>query len=187
MTTSLFSLSHINICLSVSAEKTNSNNEALKKNHNGFLHGVYSCSNFLTSVIFLVWLIGGCAGNSCHLSVVDTLLCIYIYNSCYTWWLFLFFFFEVSLVSQLTVSVLQDWWSDLLDNNCKEVDYSGKMVLLLDILTMSSNVGDKALVFSQSLSTLDLIEQYLSKLTRPGKKGKYWKRRKDWYRCVYPV
>ncbi|KAG5611116.1 hypothetical protein H5410_022397 [Solanum commersonii] len=85
-------------------------------------------------------------------------------------------------VSQLSVSVLQDWWSDLLENNCKEVDYSGKMVLLLDILTMSSNVGDKALVFSQSLSTLDLIEQYLSKLTRPGKKGKYWKRRKDWYR-----
>lgn len=98
------------------------------------------------------------------------------------------FYFEMSLlVSQLTVSVLQDWWSDLLENNCKEVDYSGKMVLLLDILTMSSNVGDKALVFSQSLSTLDLIEQYLSKLTRPGKKGKYWKRRKDWYRCVYLV
>ncbi|XP_055834893.1 protein CHROMATIN REMODELING 20 isoform X2 [Solanum dulcamara] len=98
----------------VPGEKPNSNSEALKKNHNGFLHG--------------------------------------------------------------------DWWSDLLENNCKEVDYSGKMVLLLDILTMSSKVGDKALVFSQSLSTLDLLELYLSKLTRPGKKGKYWKRRKDWYR-----
>lgn len=98
----------------VPGEKPNSNNEALRKNHNGFLHG--------------------------------------------------------------------DWWSDLLENNCKDVDYSGKMVLLLDILTMSSDVGDKALVFSQSLSTLDLIELYLSKLTRPGKKGKYWKRRKDWYR-----
>ncbi|XP_075084298.1 protein CHROMATIN REMODELING 20 isoform X1 [Nicotiana tabacum] len=98
----------------VPGEKLNSNSEALRKNHNGFLHG--------------------------------------------------------------------DWWSDLLENNCKEVDYSGKMVLLLDILTMSSNVGDKALVFSQSLLTLDLIELYLSKLSRPGKKGKYWKRRKDWYR-----
>ncbi|KAJ8558565.1 hypothetical protein K7X08_035744 [Anisodus acutangulus] len=98
----------------VPGEKPSSNNEALRKNQNGFLHG--------------------------------------------------------------------DWWSDLLENNCKEVDYSGKMVLLLDILTMSSNVGDKALVFSQSLFTLDLIELYLSKLPRPGKKGKYWKRRKDWYR-----
>ncbi|KAI7980289.1 Protein CHROMATIN REMODELING 20 [Camellia lanceoleosa] len=77
----------------------------------------------------------------------------------------------------------QDWWNDLLrENNYKDVDNSGKMVLLLDILTMSSAVGDKALVFSQSLSTLDLIELYLSKLTRHGKKGKCWKRGKDWYR-----
>ncbi|KAL2455094.1 Protein CHROMATIN REMODELING 20 [Abeliophyllum distichum] len=77
----------------------------------------------------------------------------------------------------------EDWWRDLLhQNNHKEVDYSGKMVLLLDILTMCSSMGDKALVFSQSLSTLDLIEFYLSKLLRPGKKGKCWKKGKDWYR-----
>lgn len=75
------------------------------------------------------------------------------------------------------------WWNDLLhENNYKEVDYSGKMVLLLDILTMCADVGDKALVFSQSLSTLDLIEYYLSKLSRQGKKGKCWKQGKDWYR-----
>lgn len=59
------------------------------------------------------------------------------------------------------------------------------MVLLLDILTMCADVGDKALVFSQSLSTLDLIEYYLSKLSRQGKKGKCWKQGKDWYRYVY--
>ncbi|XP_059628567.1 protein CHROMATIN REMODELING 20 isoform X2 [Cornus florida] len=77
----------------------------------------------------------------------------------------------------------EDWWNDLLQKkNYKEVDYSGKMVLLLDILTMSSNVGDKALVFSQSLSTLDLIEFYLSKFPQQGKKGKCWKQGKDWYR-----
>ncbi|CAH9080492.1 unnamed protein product [Cuscuta epithymum] len=76
-----------------------------------------------------------------------------------------------------------DWWSDLLkENSYKEVDYSGKMVLLLDILTMCSSVGDKVLVFSQNLATLDLIERYLSKLTRPGKKGKLWKQGKDWFR-----
>lgn len=62
------------------------------------------------------------------------------------------------------------------------MDYSGKMVLLLDILKMCSDVGDKALVFSQSLLTLDLIEFYLSKLPRPSKSGKYWKKGKDWYR-----
>lgn len=79
----------------------------------------------------------------------------------------------------------QDWWNDLLRaNDFKETDYSGKMVLLLDILTMSSDVGDKALVFSQSIPTLDLIELYLSRLPRRGKRGKCWKRGKDWYRWV---
>ncbi|KAG8380399.1 hypothetical protein BUALT_Bualt06G0011300 [Buddleja alternifolia] len=77
----------------------------------------------------------------------------------------------------------EDWWRDLLKEiNYREADYSGKMVLLLDILTMCSNMGDKALVFSQSLSTLDLIEYYLSKFPRPRKNGKCWKKGKDWYR-----
>lgn len=76
-----------------------------------------------------------------------------------------------------------DWWEDLLDEKIyTQVDYSGKMVLLLDILSMSSEVGDKALVFSQSLTTLDLIELFLSKLLRKGREGKYWKQGKDWYR-----
>lgn len=58
------------------------------------------------------------------------------------------------------------------------------MVLLLDILTMCSSMGDKALVFSQSILTLDLIEYYLSKLPRPRKNGKCWKKGKDWYRYI---
>ncbi|XP_057784554.1 LOW QUALITY PROTEIN: protein CHROMATIN REMODELING 20-like [Salvia miltiorrhiza] len=77
----------------------------------------------------------------------------------------------------------EDWWSGLLpENTFKEVDYSGKMVLLLDILTMCSDMGDKALVFSQSLSTLELIEYYLPSLPRPGENGKCWEKGKDWYR-----
>ncbi|XP_043703389.1 protein CHROMATIN REMODELING 20 isoform X2 [Telopea speciosissima] len=77
----------------------------------------------------------------------------------------------------------EDWWSDLLhEKNYREADYSGKMVLLLEILSMSSEAGDKALVFSQSLTTLDLIEFYLSKLVRKHGAGKYWKQGKDWYR-----
>ncbi|ONI05013.1 hypothetical protein PRUPE_6G351600 [Prunus persica] len=77
----------------------------------------------------------------------------------------------------------QDWWNDLIhENNYKELDYSGKMVLLLDVLAMCSDVGDKALVFSQSIPTLDLIELYLSRLPRHGKKWKFWKKGKDWYR-----
>ncbi|OMO84522.1 SNF2-related protein [Corchorus capsularis] len=79
--------------------------------------------------------------------------------------------------------IQKGWWKDLLrENNYKECDYSGKMVLLLDILTMCSEVGDKALVFSQSIPTLDLIELYLSRLPRHRKQGKFWKKGKDWYR-----
>ncbi|KAL9234971.1 hypothetical protein vseg_009778 [Gypsophila vaccaria] len=77
----------------------------------------------------------------------------------------------------------EGWWDNLLSRrNHQEIEYSGKMVLLLDILTKCTEVGDKALVFSQSLATLDLIENYLSKLPRRGKNGKYWKQGKDWYR-----
>ncbi|XP_039006040.1 protein CHROMATIN REMODELING 20-like [Hibiscus syriacus] len=79
--------------------------------------------------------------------------------------------------------IQKGWWRDLLHKNIyKELDYSGKMVLLFDIITMCSDVGDKALVFSQSIPTLDLIELYLSRLPRRGKKGKFWKKGKDWYR-----
>ncbi|KAL8104242.1 protein CHROMATIN REMODELING 20 isoform X2 [Apium graveolens] len=77
----------------------------------------------------------------------------------------------------------ENWWADLLPkNNHKEAEYSGKMVLLLDVLLMSSEIGDKVLIFSQSLATLDLIELYLSKLLRAKKEGKCWKKGKDWYR-----
>jgi transcriptional regulator ATRX len=84
------------------------------------------------------------------------------------------------------LTIFQGWWKDILHEKIyKELDQSGKMVLLIDILTMSSDVGDKVLVFSQSIPTLDLIELYLSKLPRRGKRGKLWKKGKDWYRWVH--
>lgn len=58
------------------------------------------------------------------------------------------------------------------------------MVLLLDILIMSAEVGDKALVFSQSLATLEPIELFLLKLPWKEREGKFWKQGKDWYRLV---
>ncbi|XP_042016486.1 protein CHROMATIN REMODELING 20-like, partial [Salvia splendens] len=77
----------------------------------------------------------------------------------------------------------EEWWSGLLpEKTLNEVDCSGKMVFLFDILTMCSDMGDKALVFSQSLSTLDLIEQYLSRLPQPGESGRCWTKGEDWYR-----
>ncbi|KAJ4895482.1 Protein CHROMATIN REMODELING 20 [Raphanus sativus] len=77
----------------------------------------------------------------------------------------------------------EDWWVDLLDKtHYKEPGYSGKIVLLLDILSMCADVDDKAIVFSQSIQTLDLIELYLSRLRRDGTRGKYWEKGSDWYR-----
>nr|GEV58512.1 protein chromatin remodeling 20 isoform X1 [Tanacetum cinerariifolium] len=76
----------------------------------------------------------------------------------------------------------ENWWDDLVSENGYDAENSGKMVLLLDILTMCSDIGDKALVFSQSIPTLDLIERHLSKLTQNGKSRKHWKKGKDWYR-----
>ncbi|XP_031481997.1 protein CHROMATIN REMODELING 20 isoform X2 [Nymphaea colorata] len=76
-----------------------------------------------------------------------------------------------------------DWWLDVLEDKiCREADYSGKMVLLIDLLSMSSEAGDKTLVFSQSLLTLDLVELFLAKLPRRERQGKFWKQGKDWYR-----
>jgi len=88
------------------------------------------------------------------------------------------------LIIILCFCLLQGWWNDLLNQGNHHIEYSGKMVLLLDILTACTEIGDKALVFSQSIPTLDVIEYYLSKLPRQGKKGKRWKRGKDWYRCA---
>ncbi|KAI3776396.1 hypothetical protein L1987_46177 [Smallanthus sonchifolius] len=76
----------------------------------------------------------------------------------------------------------ENWWGDLVIENGYEAENSGKMVLLLDILTLCSDAGDKALVFSQSLPTLDLIEHHISKLPRNGKSRKCWRKGKDWYR-----
>ncbi|XP_057868490.1 protein CHROMATIN REMODELING 20 isoform X1 [Cryptomeria japonica] len=76
-----------------------------------------------------------------------------------------------------------NWWEDIVPEKAyANIDYSGKMVLLLDLLLMSSERGDKALVFSQSLGTLDLIESFLAKLPRHGKKDKCWRQGKEWYR-----
>ncbi|CAI0433576.1 unnamed protein product [Linum tenue] len=79
--------------------------------------------------------------------------------------------------------LVKGWWNELLSkDDYKDANFGGKMVILLEILTMCSRVGDKTLVFSQSIPTLDLIEFHLSRLPRHGKPGKSWRKGKDWYR-----
>ena len=57
---------------------------------------------------------------------------------------------------------IREWYDDFIDEgDDTNVELSGKLVLLLDIIADAEIVGDKVLVFSQSLVSLDLIERAL--------------------------
>lgn len=58
------------------------------------------------------------------------------------------------------------WWTKYCsDNDFENIEHSGKLILLLSILDECCKSGDKLLVFSQSLSNLDLIEKFLGMVT----------------------
>ncbi|XP_042524197.1 transcriptional regulator ATRX isoform X1 [Dipodomys spectabilis] len=60
-----------------------------------------------------------------------------------------------------------DWYKDFVtDADAEILEHSGKMVLLFEILRMAEEIGDKVLVFSQSLISLDLIEDFLELASR---------------------
>ena len=54
------------------------------------------------------------------------------------------------------------WWSQFVtDDDMTRIEHSGKLILLMDILRQCELIGDKVLVFSQSLVSLDLIQEFL--------------------------
>ncbi|XP_060783490.1 transcriptional regulator ATRX isoform X2 [Neoarius graeffei] len=84
-----------------------------------------------------------------------------------------------------------DWYKEFVSESDAEVlEHSGKMVLLFEILRMAEDVEDKVLVFSQSLISLDLIEDFLELASRAKDEGKNspykgegkWFRNIDYYR-----
>jgi len=58
------------------------------------------------------------------------------------------------------------WWNSFLEEGeqLDAIEFGNKMVLLMDILKESALIGDKVLVFSQSLLSLDLIEDFLARV-----------------------
>lgn len=63
----------------------------------------------------------------------------------------------------VTAPVSSSWWSQFVnDDDMTNMEHSGKLVLLMDILRQCELIGDKILVFSQSLVSLDLIEEFLA-------------------------
>ncbi|XP_031222238.1 transcriptional regulator ATRX isoform X3 [Mastomys coucha] len=86
-----------------------------------------------------------------------------------------------------------DWYKDFVtDTDAEVLEHSGKMVLLFEILRMAEELGDKVLVFSQSLISLDLIEDFLELASREKTEDKdkpliykgegKWLRNIDYYR-----
>ncbi|KAM6983495.1 transcriptional regulator ATRX-like [Tautogolabrus adspersus] len=84
--------------------------------------------------------------------------------------------------SSLTVS----WFRSLLsEQDVKIMEHSGKMLLLFEILRMAEDLEDKVLVFSQSLISLGLIEDFLEASHRaryPSCSKGSWIKNIDYYR-----
>ncbi|XP_059350722.1 transcriptional regulator ATRX homolog isoform X2 [Daphnia carinata] len=63
----------------------------------------------------------------------------------------------------VTTPMSSTWWSQFVqDEDMVKMEHSGKLVLLMDILRQCELIGDKVLVFSQSLVSLNLIEEFLA-------------------------
>ncbi|KAF2360469.1 SNF2-related N-terminal domain [Trinorchestia longiramus] len=113
---------------------------------------------------------------------------------------------ENELPDGLTTSgkVRSDWWKKIVGSSVEsddlsedewmsKIELSGKLVLLLNIMRECSCIGDKVLVFSQSILALDMIEEFLAlidqgELEMPSHEDalplqyKHWKREKDYLR-----
>ncbi|XP_019392642.1 PREDICTED: helicase ARIP4 isoform X1 [Crocodylus porosus] len=84
--------------------------------------------------------------------------------------------------------VTYEWAKDILcDYQTGVLENSPKMVLLFHLVEESVKLGDKILVFSQSLSTLSVIEEFLAKRQMPNPAGSdggvhNWIRNINYYR-----
>ncbi|CAH0727160.1 unnamed protein product, partial [Brenthis ino] len=66
-----------------------------------------------------------------------------------------------------------EWWMPLVpEEELDDLRHSHKLVLLFDILRQCETIGDKLLVFSQSLYSLDLIEHFLGKVDEATQEGR---------------
>ncbi|XP_075688068.1 helicase ARIP4 [Rhinoderma darwinii] len=74
--------------------------------------------------------------------------------------------------------ILCDYQTGLLPN-------SPKMVILFHLIEESMKLGDKILVFSQSLSTLSIIEDFLAKRSMPITPGSESQERNTWIRNIH--
>ncbi|RNA34803.1 transcriptional regulator ATRX [Brachionus plicatilis] len=76
---------------------------------------------------------------------------------------------------------VERWWTSLIPGDMEfDLNMGGKLVVLERILKLCAENGDKLLLFSQSLLSLDLIEIFLEKLSHDKKDR--WRKDEDYYR-----
>ncbi|XP_056648493.1 transcriptional regulator ATRX homolog isoform X1 [Diorhabda sublineata] len=68
--------------------------------------------------------------------------------------------------------VSKEWWQEFCDGDeLDNIKNSGKLSLLFEILKECEEIGDKVLVFSQSLNSLNCIEYFLAKIDEATEAG----------------
>ncbi|KAJ8933446.1 hypothetical protein NQ314_014003, partial [Rhamnusium bicolor] len=76
---------------------------------------------------------------------------------------------------------IDGWWKAKIPEDASEkIEYGNKLVVLKSILEECEAIGDKLLVFSQSLGELDLIEHFLKKVGTANCPS--WQKRLDYFR-----
>ncbi|XP_077983732.1 uncharacterized protein LOC144438534 [Glandiceps talaboti] len=66
-----------------------------------------------------------------------------------------------------------EWYSDMVkEEDAFNIQLSGKLLLLLEILKLCEEIGDKVLVFSQSLLSLDIIEDFLEYIEKKAEEAR---------------
>ena len=91
-----------------------------------------------------------------------------VYSIAVTFWISTIFVFAgLDAAKADELASYKGWWAQFMkdpedDKELLNVELGNKMVLLMEILRESYLIGDKVLVFSQSLLSLDLIERFLS-------------------------
>ncbi|XP_013386812.1 transcriptional regulator ATRX [Lingula anatina] len=71
------------------------------------------------------------------------------------------------VVPEVQALMKSEWWHEFVtEEDEKKIENSGKLLLLFEVLRMAEEIGDKVLVFSQSLLSLDLIQDFLEDLDK---------------------
>lgn len=70
---------------------------------------------------------------------------------------------EMVTLEQQKIDNPTEWWMEMVpESDLDNINISGKLMMLFSILQECEAIGDKLLVFSQSLFSLDVIEHFLN-------------------------